>query len=75
MKRHIIYIYALATLLLAGCGSSYPKATILLQQADSLMDAQPDSALHLLESYQNGQGCLATPAAHALGAVACQGHE
>jgi tetratricopeptide (TPR) repeat protein len=52
MKRHIIYIYALAALLLAGCGSSNPKATVLLQQADSLMDAQPDSALHLLESHQ-----------------------
>ena len=51
MKRLLIYIYALMALLMASCTGDNRQAAALLLQADSLMDEQPDSALHLLESH------------------------
>ena len=56
MKSYI-YIWLLSVVLLVGCTgqTSYPEA---MKQAETCMDAHPDSALHLLSNYGDSVGAL-----------------
>ena len=55
--RSYIYIWLLSVIALMGCSgqTSYPEA---MKQAESCMDAHPDSALHLLSNYGDSVGAL-----------------
>ena len=56
MKRYI-YLWLLPVFLWVGCTGqvSYPEAML---QAETCMDAHPDSALHLLSNYGDSVGAL-----------------
>ena len=55
--RSYIYIWLLSVIALMGCSgqTSYPEA---MKQAESSMDAHPDSAFHLLSAYEDSINTL-----------------
>ena len=55
--RSYIYIWLLSVIALMGCTgqASYPEA---MKQAESCMDAHPDSAFHLLSAYEDSINTL-----------------
>ena len=55
--RSYIYIWLLSVIALMGCTgqTSYPEA---MKQAESCMDAHPDSAFHLLSAYEDSINTL-----------------
>lgn len=55
--RSYIYIWLLSVIALMGCSgqTSYPEA---MKQAESCMDAHPDSAFHLLSAYEDSINTL-----------------
>ena len=55
--RSYIYIWLLSVIALMGCSgqTTYPEA---MKQAESCMDAHPDSAFHLLSAYEDSINTL-----------------
>jgi len=53
MKRILFYTLLIFSFLLTACRHTTPQQKALLSQADSLIEARPDTALHLLKDIRN----------------------